>query len=119
MDYPKNIKKLIKQYAEQAYEIELRTALGKLDESFAEWREGKITSFDLNGRIHKFHKGISAQLYRRYDKSNMDFTLAYAIVAGILDREKLPEELLDSLNSIGFFESLKEKNELREPGDYS
>ncbi len=36
--YPKHIKRLIREYAAQAYEIELGQALGELAQQFALWR---------------------------------------------------------------------------------
>ena len=42
--------------------------------------------------------------------------MAYAIVAGILDREDIPQELLDALkSSIEMYQSWKDQDELRIP----
>ena len=40
-DYPKAIRKLIREYEAQAYERELHQELEKLDRSFAEWAVGQ------------------------------------------------------------------------------
>jgi hypothetical protein len=46
-------------------------------------------------------------------------TVAYAVVAGILKREELPAELLEAIEQrLEFFQSMKDCNELREPGSY-
>jgi hypothetical protein len=42
--------------------------------------------------------------------------VAYAIVAGILSRDELPAELLESLaGPLSFFEGLEARGELRKP----
>jgi hypothetical protein len=43
-DYPKPIKRLLREYLAEAHERELHRELTKLDRSFAEWRAGKIGS---------------------------------------------------------------------------
>ena len=48
--YPKNIKRLLREYMGEAYELELHRELVKLDQSFAEWRDGKICSGELSRR---------------------------------------------------------------------
>ena len=45
--YPKNIKRLLREYMAEAYECELHRELAKLDQGFAEWRDGKISSGEL------------------------------------------------------------------------
>ena len=45
--YPKNIKRLLREYMGEAYERELHRELVKLDQSFAEWRDGQISSGEL------------------------------------------------------------------------
>ncbi len=119
MEYPKHIKKLIREYNQKAYEIDLRNALAKLDASFAEWREDRITSFDLEARIHEFHNGIARTLYTRYNANMGHATVAYAVVSGMLNREEMPKELLEALEGqLKMFQDFKDHGELREPGDY-
>ncbi len=44
--------------------------------------------------------------------------VAYAIVTGLLDREKMPVELLEEIEgSLSFFQSMKDRGELKEPGE--
>jgi len=46
-EYPKKIKKLIREYAAEAHERELHRELTKLDLRFAEWRNERLGSGDL------------------------------------------------------------------------
>ena len=97
-DYPKNIKKLIRQYLVETYEIELHRELTKLDQSFSEWRNGSISSGELSHRIHQYEIGPSRELYKQYNyREAADLNVAYAIVAGILDPAEIPADLLSAL----------------------
>ena len=43
---------------------------------------------------------------------------AYAIVTGILDEDEVPAELLEALaRPLAFYEDLKQRDELRYPGE--
>lgn len=115
-DYPKPIKKLLREYLTKAYECELHRELTKLDRSFAEWRDGKISSGELSYQVHQYETGPSRELFKRYNGDLPDMMVAYAIVAGILQEEEVPAELLQALDRpLSFYQSLKERNELRVP----
>ena len=119
-DYPKKIKRLISEYLAEAHERELQRELRKLEQSFSEWRSGKIGAGELNYRIHQYETGPSRALYKRYNSGPKEMAVAYAIVAGILRREAIPEELLQAIEgALNFYQSLKDRNELREPDDLS
>jgi hypothetical protein len=116
-DYAKKIKRLLRECVTEAYERELYRELTKLDQSFAEWRNGTIGSGELSHRIHAYENGPSRALFNRYNQGEDDLNVAYAIVAGILDRDQIPAELLEAIGRpLDFFQSMKERNELREPG---
>jgi hypothetical protein len=118
--YPKAIKRLLREYLAEAHERELHRELTKLDESFAEWRTGAISSGELDHRIHEYKRGPARELYKRYHHGEADLSVAYAIVTGILPEEEMPAELLEALErQLGFYHSWKERNELREPDDWS
>ena len=115
---PKKVKHLLRRYENQAYEHELRMALTRLDRHFAAWREGEISSVELDQHIHAYKKGPARELYGRYQSGLTEMNVAYAIVTGMLDRETIPAQVLQALEQqIGFYESLKQKNELRMPGE--
>jgi hypothetical protein len=116
--YPKNIKRLLREYMVEAYERELHREMVKLDQSFAEWRDGKISSGELSYRVHQYETGPSRELYKKYNYSYHDANVAYAIATDLLKRDEIPAELLDALSSLlAFYQSLKEKGELKEPGE--
>jgi hypothetical protein len=115
-DYPKPIKKLLREYLAEAYEAELQRELTKLDRSFAEWRAGKISSGELSYRVHQYETSPSRELYKRYNGDLPDMMVAYAIVAGILPEAEVPAELLEAIDRpLSFYRSLKERNELNIP----
>ena len=113
-DYPKNIKRLLREYMTEAYERELHRELTRLDQSFAQWRDGTISSGELSYRIHQYETGPSRELYKQYNHSPHEMTVAYALVVGILDQAQVPLELLDAISGpLDFYRSLQERNELR------
>jgi hypothetical protein len=113
----KAIKRLLREYLTQAYERELHRELTKLDQSFAEWRASKISSGELNHRVHEYEAGPSHQLYRQYNSSEAEMIVAYAIITGLLSRDEIAPEVLSALEKqLDFYQSLKERGELKEPG---
>ena len=66
-DYPKKIKRLLREYAIEAHEPELHRELKKLDQSFVEWRNGTIDSGELSYRVHQYEVGPSKELYKQYN----------------------------------------------------
>jgi hypothetical protein len=115
-DYPKKIKKLIRHYMTEAYERELQRELTKLAVSFEEWRKDEISSGEFSYRIHQYEVGPSKELYKKYNYGEADVNVAYAIAAGILSKDELPAELLESLaGPLSFFEELEARGELRKP----
>ena len=112
----KKVKRGLKEYAFKAYEMELQCELGKLEKSFIEWREGIISSGELSYRIHQYEKGPSRELYKKYNYGEDNMNVAYAIVAGLLNREQIPEEIMKAIeDEIHFYEMPKESGNLREP----
>jgi hypothetical protein len=111
----KRIKRLLREYLAEAYERELHRELTRLDESFAEWRDGTISSGELSHRIHQYETGPSREFFKQYNYGPHDMSVAYAVVVGILDQEQVPAELLEAISRpISFYRSLQEKNQLRE-----
>ena len=116
--YSKNIKRLLREYIVKAYDRELHRELVKLDLSFAQWRDGKIDSDELNYRIHQYHSGASRDLYKKYNNAYDDTNVAYAIVTGILNRDEIPAELLEALTGLlELFQSVKDEDELKVSGE--
>lgn len=114
--YSNRIKWLLGEYSRKAHERELDRELAKLDASFDRWRQGDISSSDLDEAIHKYKSGPARKLWKQYNQGQADMNVAYAIVAGILDETEVPEEVLEALDQpLAFYRSLKERGDLRLP----
>jgi hypothetical protein len=89
---PKRVRRQLRELAGIAYERELSQELEKLAQGFEQWRQGKIDAFELNDLIHKHHNGASRDLWKHYHHSWLHIQVAYAVRAGILREEEVPEE---------------------------
>ena len=96
-DIPKRIKRLLREYAEIAHEEELRRALLPLATAFEEWKKGTVSSGELSVMIHEFHQGSARALFNKYNSTWLDLSVAHAIHSGVLEKERVPQELLDHL----------------------
>lgn len=115
-EYTKHIKRLLHDYMAEAYERELQRELTKLDQSFAEWREGRIGSGELSYRVHQYDTGPSHELFKQYNGAPHDMSVAYAIVVGLLKRDEVPAELLEAIEvPLSFYQSMEDRHELRKP----
>ena len=72
----------LRALAAEAWEAELRLALQALFEDFSRWSGHELDSFELSDRIHKFHDGISRELYKRYTALPAQAAVEYAIARG-------------------------------------
>ncbi len=110
-DYPKSVKRSLRELAGVAYEEEMRRALRQLAESFDAWRAGEIDVWDLDRRIHKYHNGPARELYKQYNESRVDMLVAYAIMRGIISQETVPTELGPYLERpLAFYRSMEQRS---------
>jgi hypothetical protein len=117
--YSKRIKRLLREYASKAHEKELHRELTKVEDSFAEWRQGRISSGELDHRIHKYKTGPARELYKRYNYSDTELAVAYAIVAGVLAEDEIPAELAEAISGpIAFYRSWQDEDRLRAADDF-
>src|SRR5438093_10890611 len=91
-EMPKRLKRALRGAAMAAHEEELRRALVPLDAAFQRWRAGDVGSGELAELIHEFHDGPARELLKRHNYGQLDLAVAHAIVAGQLDRPRLPGE---------------------------
>ena len=82
-----------------AWERELSSALGELREDFQSWGDGKISSLELNDRIHRFHNGRSRELFNTYTGRLEAFWLAHLIARGIIEESEVSDSLLAELRA--------------------
>jgi hypothetical protein len=98
-------KRKLRELAGVAYRRELGHELAKLEMDFARWRGGEIDPFELSDRIHRFHDGVSRDLYVGYRDLSPINAAARAIALQVLDRTEVPSEILGELESmVQFFE---------------
>ncbi len=69
-EYSKRVKRLLREFAAQAYESELGLALGELEQQFAIWRSGQISAGELSDRIYAFTRGPARELWGRYNAAS-------------------------------------------------
>ncbi len=119
-DYPKAVKRSIRELVGVAYEEEMRRALGQLAQSFDGWRAGQIDVWELDQRIHTYHNGPARDLYKLYNESRLDMLVAYAIVRGIISADSVPAELRPYLERpLAFYRSMEQRGPVDLPADQS
>jgi hypothetical protein len=102
--YTKSQEKKLRELAGIANKRELDQEMEILYQHFVNWKNEKISCFELSDLIHKFHQGASREIWKTYAYSDPDMAVSRAVALGILKREEIPENLLDILDlKIGFF----------------
>lgn len=97
-------KRKLRELSGAAYTRELGNELAKVEMDFARWRSGDIDPFELSDRIHRFHDGVSRDLYVTYGNLAPSHAVARAVALQILERGEVPGEILAVLEpTIQFF----------------
>ena len=96
-DYPKSVKRKLRELSALAHEEELRRALLPLAQQFDAWRQGQIGSGELSALIHDWETGVSRDLFKTYNTPYVALQVAQAITEGILQSEAVPEEVVPYL----------------------
>jgi hypothetical protein len=96
-DFPKRIKRQLRELAGIAHEREVRSHLDSLYEQFASWKAGAIGTFDLTARIHEFHNGPDRKLFVHYNGSYSYLHVVGALVSGVLSEAEVPAEVLEAI----------------------
>lgn len=110
-------KRKLRELSGLAYRRELGHELAKLEVDFSRWRGGEIDPFELSDRIHRFHDGVSRDLYVAYGGRNPSLEVARAIALHVLDRNEVPSEILAELESrIQLFEPERQADQAVERG---
>jgi hypothetical protein len=99
LDTKANRRKL-RELAGVAYTRELSAELTKLEGDFGKWRGGQIDPFELSDRIHRFHDGISRDLYVLYRDLRPSQSVARAVGLRLLQETEVPSEILSILASL-------------------
>ena len=87
----------LRRLAGLAHERELFAALSNLESEFGRWRSGEISVFELNDHVHRFHHGVSRDLYTLYDPRDAEMVVPGAIARGTLQEQEVDLALLKNL----------------------
>jgi hypothetical protein len=98
--FTKSERRELRELAGLAYERELAKALEALEESFRQWRDGKISAFELSDMIHKFHNGVARDLWSFYEMGNTELNVKHAIVRGVILKNEISSGVLEKINII-------------------
>lgn len=109
---PKHVKRALRELAAAAHEEELRRALVPLQAAFERCARGELSSGELTDNIHQFHQGPAQELSAQYNSGILDAAVAYAVVAGFVERSDVPAAVLPHLaRALAFYESQREAME--------
>jgi hypothetical protein len=78
----------------------LTDALDELFERFCIWADDGVSATDLSEEIHKFHNGISRELYKIYAMLQPHMAVARAIAKGFFSDESLDPSLCEKLQPL-------------------
>ncbi len=95
--FTKSERKELRRLAGLAYERDLSKALKSLEDKFKQWKENKITAFELSDFIHKFHNGIARDLWSFYTNGYTDMIVAPAIADGLISKAEISPGILEKL----------------------
>lgn len=95
--FTKSERKELRRLAGLSYERELANALESLEEDFKRWRKNKITVFEMNEIIHKFHNGIARDLWSFYTTRHTELNVKHAITEGIILETEISPGILEKL----------------------
>jgi len=98
-EIPRRIKYILRQYSMQAHENELKPELEKLAPKFKAWEAGEMGSGELSDLIYQWANGPCKKLFKRYNGSLPELSVAYAIVHGMLDKSSIDAETLEAIST--------------------
>ena len=104
MEFTKKEKSILRELFGKLYELELIEETSKLAKDFGDWKIGKISVWELNEKIHKFHNGHSQKLFVKYSSNHapvMALFICEAIINGKTKIEELPADLSAKIKSLG------------------
>jgi hypothetical protein len=95
--YPKAVRRQLRQLAARAYDAEQRVHLLELAQAFKDWEAGSLGGAELDERIHRYHAGPARELFNRYNSRTDDMQVACAIVTGLIPASEVSEEVRTAL----------------------
>ena len=97
----KKTRRQLRELLSKAYAQELSDHLRELSLIFDQWRDNKITCWDLSDHIHQFHNGISRELYNIYNNRGHDIILiSRAVARKLIQLDEVPSEVREMISQI-------------------
>lgn len=94
IDFTKSEKRELRRLAGEAYKAEMERELSMLEVNFKNWRDGKISVFNLDEQVHAYYSGPRKELYVRYQIRNQPETaVAWGIASGLIEVEQVSTDL--------------------------
>jgi len=87
----RKLDKRMKELAKLAYERDLSRCIEVWHMQMHEWKDGKLTVWDIEQSIHEFHNKIARSLYRNYATTDTFLAVAFGVAQGVLSLDDLPE----------------------------
>lgn len=102
IELSKKTRKELRSLLIKAYGNELEQHLLDLSKQFDAWKDKKITCWDLEDHIDKFHSGIAKDLFDAYNARGVDnlVLVASALARNLLSKEDIPEEAIDIVEQL-------------------
>jgi hypothetical protein len=88
---PRKIDKQMKELAQLAYERDLSRCIDVLHAQMSEWKDGRMSVWDIDQSIHEFHNKIARGLYRSYAMTDTFLAVAFGVAQDVLSIEDIPE----------------------------
>ena len=96
--YDKVTRKKRRELSGESYERELGEQLNELLDRFHDWKNGAIESSELSDFIHKFHNGVSREIYKLYNFLPEEDIVARALVLDYLTEDEVPENIIEQIS---------------------
>ena len=86
-DFSKGDRKRIRALAELAWGRMLRQEFMAIRDSIDSMEQGDVSPFEVSDVIHRFHNGVSRELYSQFSESVPWFGVCSAYLGGVLTDE--------------------------------
>lgn len=97
----KKVRQQLRELISAAYTQEISHHLHELALNFDQWRNNKITCWELSDFIHQFHDGISRELFNLYNHSRYDIVLllSRAVAQNLISLDAIPSEVREMVSA--------------------
>jgi hypothetical protein len=99
-EYPKRIKKALREIAAVAHERAVRDHLSRLALDFDRWKSGELGTWDLVDLVHRFHNGPDREMYIFYTEPDPVFAVVRGLFDGFLKEDEIPGDVLEAIGPV-------------------